>query len=249
MEDFLGNKISLEDTVVYIKGMRVGSSTIRKVLFKGIVKGFNNKTLKIKRTYNIEGFETGVFDNISSKDVTIIGTQVIEKPIKEPSKKVKAVKISKEDFDVIWQIYPRKEGKKKSLESINRALKDGASVEDIRIGTMGYKRYVEENKVEPRYIKMGSTFFNQDIWQDYAEAEKVELEKIRKEREEFKLKVEKNKKEIEKEFEEESKSIVLTDEQQLSNIKMYRETLGWGKERILGLNIFKPELVEQVYSL
>jgi hypothetical protein len=71
-----------------------------------------------------------------------------------------------EEFNIIWTNYPRKQGKAKALKSYIKARKKGVTKEIIYNGLKNYLRYIEIGKVETQYIKQGSTWFNQECWND-----------------------------------------------------------------------------------
>lgn len=98
---------------------------------------------------------------------TSINTKEKEKINKKKKKENDANAPSlSELFDTIWKIYPRKIGKKKSYDYFAKAIKDGVDFDTIKNGVERYKQYVEKNKIEPSYIKHGSTWFNQQCWND-----------------------------------------------------------------------------------
>lgn len=70
------------------------------------------------------------------------------------------------EFDELWAIYPRKQGKKRAFEAYKRSRKKGIAYEVIEAGVNAYLSYIVCEKVKPQYIKQGSTFFSQDAWQD-----------------------------------------------------------------------------------
>lgn len=70
------------------------------------------------------------------------------------------------DFEMLWSLYPRKEGKKQALTAYKKAIKAGVSVDTIRKGIEAYISYIQREKVKPQYIKMGSTWFNGECWND-----------------------------------------------------------------------------------
>lgn len=70
------------------------------------------------------------------------------------------------DFEMLWSLYPRKEGKKQALSAYKKAIKAGVSVDTIRKGIQAYISYIQREKVKPQYIKMGSTWFNGECWND-----------------------------------------------------------------------------------
>ena len=71
-----------------------------------------------------------------------------------------------ERFDTLWKMYPRKQGKKAAFESYKRAVKAGATDEEITAGITAYCNYIQASQIEPQYVKQGSTFFSQRAWAD-----------------------------------------------------------------------------------
>ena len=69
-------------------------------------------------------------------------------------------------FESIWKDYPRKEGKKKAFASYKRALKNGVTDEEIMEGLEKYNQYIKKEKTDRKYIAHGSTWFNENRWQD-----------------------------------------------------------------------------------
>lgn len=70
------------------------------------------------------------------------------------------------EFEEVWALYPRKQGKKKALASYAKDRKSGVELDTIKEGVRAYARYVKDNKIEARYVKQGSTFFNGRCWED-----------------------------------------------------------------------------------
>ena len=70
------------------------------------------------------------------------------------------------EFDNLWILYPRKQGKDKAFGYYEKARKNGATYEEVESGINAYIQYINDNEVEPQYIKQGSTFFSQKAWQD-----------------------------------------------------------------------------------
>lgn len=89
-----------------------------------------------------------------------------EKKIEEKAEKKEDKTDYQTDFEEVWNKYPRKQGKTNALKSYIKARKDGTSQEDILQGLDNYIAYIEKNKVEEQFIKMGSTWFNQKCWVD-----------------------------------------------------------------------------------
>lgn len=74
--------------------------------------------------------------------------------------------ISESYFEEIWKLYPRKEGRKRALESYKRSVKHGAEPETIKKGVLNYLKYINAKKIPDQYVKMGSSFFAQESWAD-----------------------------------------------------------------------------------
>lgn len=71
-----------------------------------------------------------------------------------------------EDFNKLWKLYPRKEGKKKAFEAYKRAIKNGTTNKEIQTGIVNYLAQIRVQKTNKQYIKQGSTWFNGECWDD-----------------------------------------------------------------------------------
>ena len=78
------------------------------------------------------------------------------------------------EFEEIWKRYPKKQGKENALKAFLRARKDGVDKESIEKGLEAYLAFLRAEKVDPKYIKHGSTWFNQRCWEDdYSSGRKI----------------------------------------------------------------------------
>ena len=71
-----------------------------------------------------------------------------------------------QEFEDIWKDYPRKQGKTNAFKAYVKARKGGAAPQDIMDGLRAYLNYIKIERVETRFIKQGSTWFNQQCWND-----------------------------------------------------------------------------------
>lgn len=71
-----------------------------------------------------------------------------------------------EDFEKLWKLYPRKEGKKKAFEAYKRAIKNGTTNKEIQTGIVNYLTQIRVQRTNKQYIKQGSTWFNGECWND-----------------------------------------------------------------------------------
>ena len=82
------------------------------------------------------------------------------------------------DFEELWKLYPNKKGK---TNAYKKYLKTKVDDETIRQGILNYVAYIKLKNIQPQFIKHGSTWFNQEGWNDdYSEVvENIEDKKAR----------------------------------------------------------------------
>ena len=76
-----------------------------------------------------------------------------------------------EEFEILWKLYPNKKGKDKAQGYYVKARKEGTTFEQVEQGIENYCAEIKARKTETRYIKNGSTWFNQHCWNDEYQAE------------------------------------------------------------------------------
>lgn len=84
----------------------------------------------------------------------------IYKPEKITKKQITA------EFDDLWGLYPRKQGKDKAMSYYEKARKSGTTYDEVKAGILAYRAYIDAEQTESRFIKHGSTFFSQKAWLD-----------------------------------------------------------------------------------
>ena len=77
-----------------------------------------------------------------------------------------SINICANEFARVWKMYPNKKGKTSAYKSFCKALKEGVSIETIIDGIKRYNQYIELEKIDIKYVKNGSTWFNQKCWED-----------------------------------------------------------------------------------
>ena len=92
-----------------------------------------------------------------------ISNKVAEVPPEEEN-------ILKNEFEELWELYPKKRGKKEAFNSYckyRKSLKDDyVTKEEVRAGIEKYNNYIRVNYVQDRFIKYGSKFFEERAWED-----------------------------------------------------------------------------------
>lgn len=74
--------------------------------------------------------------------------------------------VAKREFDELWDMYPRKQGKTRALNAYVKARGKGVTFDEVKNGIQAYIEYCKANKTEKRYIKQGGTWFYQECWND-----------------------------------------------------------------------------------
>lgn len=75
-------------------------------------------------------------------------------------------KALEDEFNALWMLYPRKAGKSDALRHYKKARKDGTTYDEVEQGIIRYARHIEDEKTDPQYIAMGSTWFCGHRWED-----------------------------------------------------------------------------------
>lgn len=94
----------------------------------------------------------------TTKDIDIYPAH--EKPEKVSKKQIAA------EFDDLWGLYPRKQGKDKAMSYYEKARRNGTTYDEVKAGILAYRAYIDAEQIEGRFIKHGSTFFSQKAWLD-----------------------------------------------------------------------------------
>lgn len=70
------------------------------------------------------------------------------------------------EFEKLWELYPKKQGKDKAYKFYEKARKSGTTFDEVYKGILAYRQFIEAMETDMQYVKMGSTFFSQKAWQD-----------------------------------------------------------------------------------
>lgn len=126
--------------------------------------------------HRVENLQTNALssDNINALNADNINALSSDTLASETNakKKIDLKEIEKE-FDEVWKAYPKKQGKEAAKKAYIKARKAGTSNLEIIAGLTQYKLFIKANNTADKYIKHGSTWFNQKCWEDdYSLSEK-----------------------------------------------------------------------------
>lgn len=68
-------------------------------------------------------------------------------------------------FELLWSKYPRKDGRKEAFRHFKATVTTEEDSANIQAALGNYLKHLKNNRTEPQFIKMGSTWFNN--WQDW----------------------------------------------------------------------------------
>ena len=146
------------------------SENVRKAV-SGVLEHIKNTAFKIYVIDRVSiwyGYhiEPSVTDTVTDT-VTVTDTETVTETVSE-YRDSNIYADFEAEFETIWKAYPRKEGKTNALKAYIKARtdKEPVSFETVQEGVMRYIEYIKANNTEQRYIKHGSTWFNQRCWDD-----------------------------------------------------------------------------------
>ena len=125
--------------------------------------------LSFSNHQKLEKLKMGI-DDLPSHGVVLDQSPTSLRPVAHEVEVEVEVKEEVEDkdkeafFDVLWEKYPNKDGRKQALKSFLASIKTERGMERI---TQALNNYLSSDRVKKGYIKNGSTWFNN--WQDWIE--------------------------------------------------------------------------------
>ena len=165
-----------------IKAMEILHPYLTEKKIRNAINHLKNEGIIIIGNYNKSPYDRTAWYAFTQKGKSIMPKgqiEVTEKangseqkgepiPYKNPSSKNKDKNNTNylDEFALLWDMYPRKEGHKNAYKAYEKARKSGTTYEEVETGIRLYLCYIEDNKIERRFIKMGSTWFNQNSWTD-----------------------------------------------------------------------------------
>lgn len=135
-------------------------------------------TVLIPYRYGIDTTITNTITNTISNPITssiynnnsITNNESIDKDPEELKPAIIEKKLSiEEEFEMLWAIYPNKKGKKDALKSYKKARtrkNNPVTYEIVFNAINAFNFFNKTNNTELQFIKHGSTWFNQECWND-----------------------------------------------------------------------------------
>ncbi len=127
---------------------------------------FTEKGISIMQKCKMEDIKMSNGFDTQVQPIPINNSDIIPDNNINTSKTQNDLKELEKDFEEVWKSYPKKQGKELAKRAYIKARKEGVSNCEIVAGLTRYKLFIQANRTEDRYIKHGSTWFNQRCWND-----------------------------------------------------------------------------------
>ena len=75
-------------------------------------------------------------------------------------------------FNIMWNKYPKRLGKKQAFKHYSASVKSKEDFENINTALNNYLKQIEKDSIQDKFIRHGSTWFNN--WQDYLNVTEAE---------------------------------------------------------------------------
>ncbi|MEA0972202.1 helix-turn-helix domain-containing protein [Lacticaseibacillus paracasei] len=155
------SKVTIQN---WLKALENGMYISRQVNYKHDSKEIDKRYIRLLGTPTQENLGTPTQKNFRENNTST-------------NKNIRASSTLESDFEKLWKLYPKKIGKKPALAAYKRAMsrkKNPATNRQIQNGIVAYRQLIKSKGTEKRFVKDGSTFFNQEAWNDYLEVVKEE---------------------------------------------------------------------------
>lgn len=157
--------LAFESGVIVIKHWRIHNyiqnDRYRETKYKDEM---STLMLDENKAYTAKPLEIPMMDTECIHDVSNVETEVrIGKDRDRDRLNICAIK---SEFEALWKLYPKKQGKDKAYGYYEKARRNGTTYEEVENGIYSYIDYIKAENMDAQYVKMGSTFFSQKSWQD-----------------------------------------------------------------------------------
>ena len=140
----------------------------------------NDITKNIKNIKNNKNKNNSASKNNSRPNRSIISNNVVNIANEQKilSNKQNNTQKLQNQFDAIWNKYPKKLGKKAAIRHYKNSVKSEKDLQNIQ---KALNKYLKSKNVKEGYIQNGSTWFNNwEDWVDYEDGIKSDYSEVRK---------------------------------------------------------------------
>lgn len=125
--------------------------------------------IEIEKELELKKYNNNVQNSSDFELQTLdLNTSSTSNEVSSTSKKTSNKQL-KEEFETLWALYPRKQGKQDAFKKYIKYRNDKddpVTFEEVKSGIENYNFYISKNELDINFVKMGSTWFNQKSWED-----------------------------------------------------------------------------------
>ena len=158
---------------VIAKALKVNSSKVQRVLDdfqkeQQIEQQMSNQNrlISIVKWDEYQNFEQQVNNNRTTTEQQLNTLQEYKECKNIENDKKNNINTLIQEFNELWQLYPKKQGKTDAQKKYCKYRNEGTSYEKVYQGLKEYNAYIKRKGIEQKFIKNGSTWFNQKCWDD-----------------------------------------------------------------------------------
>lgn len=176
---FKGEKITLEagqlitGRNIIAKELNINSSKVQRVLDEFEKEqqieqqmSNQNRLVSIIKWNEYQNIEQQVNNKRTTSEQQLNTLQEYKECKNNKNEKNNNIYTLVQEFEKLWSMYPKKQGKTDAEKKYYKYRKDGTTYEEVLNGLENYNSYIKRKGIEQRYIKNGSTWFNQKCWND-----------------------------------------------------------------------------------
>lgn len=145
------------------------TNVLAKKATLSICYGVDNRGTNALSDKYINALSTDNNKYIRAKACASVPIEQKNKALRKSKPKL-APKVLEEEFNTVWDLYPKKKDKTRAFKAFSKARKEGVPLEKIREGVQKYVQEIENTGIAHQYIKYGSTWFNNRCWEDEYDA-------------------------------------------------------------------------------
>lgn len=167
-----------EAGLIDVKVKGIPAKRYIKIFEEQVIKILNPQLLNFLTTRSEKNKE--IEDEFFNGNNNIINKNINNKNINKNRKNISSkaadeispyeFNILENEFEDLWSKYPKKRGKKEAFEiycKYRKATNESyITKDDVEDGIEQYNRYIKAYAIENKYIKYGSTFFEERAWED-----------------------------------------------------------------------------------
>ena len=157
--------ILFDSGIVVIKHWRI-HNYIQKDRYHETNYTEEKKMLRLNKNNSYSVLDTPCIQDVSETDTEVsIGKDSLDKDSLDESTITPSQ--ARAEFEKLWDIYPKKRGKKRAYSCYESArIRQGIEFDVIKNGMEAYIRWFNRQNKDIQYMKDGDTFFSQWSWQD-----------------------------------------------------------------------------------